>query len=100
MAHALRRRRTKGSRMTLQAFLLNRVWVVIDNDTHQQIGEPFPTKMEADRFILEQWKDTKPKTDISERITFDDANDLTESILGIIERIHGPDSLWIAGKAA
>lgn len=69
--------------MSLQAFLFNRVWVVIDNSNHEQVGGPFPTKVEAERFMLELWRDQKPET--AESVSWD-ADDPTDTLLAILDK--------------
>ena len=83
--------------MSHQAFLLNRVWVVINNDTHEQVGEAFVSKQEADRFILELWKEDRPA--VSEQVSFDPSGDVTEDLLDILDKMHGDLGLWIRAAA-
>ena len=43
-----------------QAFLCNHVWVVIDNHSKEEAAGPFVSEQEADRAILELWRQDKP----------------------------------------
>jgi hypothetical protein len=73
--------------MSLQAFLVNRVWIVIDNDTKEQVGEPHFSKVEAERFMeehaLAEWREAKP--DVAPAISWD-SDDPTDTLLSIIDK--------------
>lgn len=81
-----------------QVLRTNRVWTIIDNEGHVPAGEPFRTKegaeFEAAMLNLKAWRAAKPATVLSEPLAFEDAGELEDSLLAILDKCHGPDELW------
>jgi hypothetical protein len=86
-----------------QAFRMNRAHVVIDNRSKLPVGGPFETMLEAegeaDRLNLREWRESRPMSSLTEPLVFEDAGELEERLMEIIDRIHGPAELWMAQAA-
>lgn len=78
--------------MSHKAYLVNRVWMVCNEETHEEAGGPFPTEAEADMFILELWRDAKPQTAVSEAVCWDQT-DPTESLLAILDKPNADERI-------
>lgn len=82
--------------MSHKAYLVNRVWIVCNEETHEEAGGPFVSQQEADRFILEQWRETKPQTALSESVSWDES-DPAERLLQILDK---PPAEYMEFRAA
>lgn len=86
-----------------QAFRMNRVYIVIDARTKQPAAEPFQSmegaEAEAARLNLQVWRESKPQSSLSEPLVFEDSGDLEDAILGIVDRMFGPERMEFAAAA-
>jgi hypothetical protein len=79
---------------TFQAFRMNRVWVVINNDTHEQVGGPFISAYEAERFLVELWREARPVSSLSEPMVWGD--DWEGRLLAILDKPYESELLAAA----
>lgn len=90
--------------MTFQAFRMNRAHIVVDNRSKLPASGPFETmsgaEREAERLNLKEWRDSRPVSSLSAPLVFEDAGDLEERLLGILDRMHGDPGLWSERLAA
>lgn len=86
-----------------QAFRMNRVYVVIDSRNKLPAAEPFQSmegaEAEAERLNLRVWRESKPQSSLSEPLVFEDSGDLEDAILGIVDRMFGPERMEFAAAA-
>lgn len=68
-----------------QAFLVNHVWIVLDNHSHEEVAGPFVSELEADRAILELWRGDKPRSAVSEPVGWA-SDDPAERLLEILDK--------------
>jgi hypothetical protein len=87
-----------------QAFRMNRAHVVIDNRSKLPVGGPFETMLEAegeaDRLNLQEWRDSRPVSSLTEPLVFEDLAELEERLFAILDKPRAEDMVFDKRLAA